>query len=434
MSEALDIFAANRAESEEKLVAAISSNPERIVEVAHIVDASDFVNPFFGAWFSVAVDLSEAGQFTQSKLRTQLRKEGYLKDPSEASLFGELCRDYASGADAVWHASELARIAAIGKMQRTLFNATIAANDIGARPDEIIASTIAKLEAISCLQANLWESMGDVASRVLETHKANMDEQVALGVPTGFPSIDRITGGFFAGQLWHIAARSYMGKSTVALEFAYNQLAASRGVYFASYEMTNDELIERMFSSKAGVSLSKFTQGGIQVEEIKRVEATSGEFQGQPMFMDDRPPSTVQQLRARVKLAATHHKLSLVVVDHLGLFPHIDRRVQRAQQLVEITRDLKAMAKEMGVTVLLLNQLNADADGEKPTDKHYAESKGIIANLDVSILLHRENKTSVEMDCNITKNRKGKPDSCQLIFEGEIQRVTDPSKGSEWVA
>lgn len=421
-----DLFAAARAESEERLVACISSNPDRIVEVSQVIEWSEFVNPFFGAWYRLAVDLSNAGTFTQDRLRTQLRHAGYLRDPGETALFAQLCREPISGADAVWHASELARMVAARKVKVELDLALLAFESQAIDPQNLIETLIPKLESIGCRQSELWEKVNVVADRVYENHRANCEEAKDLGISTGFPSVDQITGGFFAGQLWQIAARSYMGKSTVALAFAYQQVIAGRGVYFASYEMTNDELMERMMADRTGIPLCKFTKGGIERYELTRVEAASHEFDHLPMFMDDRPPASVMQLKARVKLARNTHPVSLVVIDHLGLFPHIDRRVPRYQQLVELTRELKAMAKELNLTVLVLNQLNADADGEKPTDKHYSDSKGILANLDVSILLHRESKTSEDMNCNVTKNRKGKPEECTLRFEGEIQRLSDP--------
>lgn len=431
-TDAQDVFWTQRAESEERLVACMSSNPDRILDVCQIVKQEDFVNPFYATWFRLAADLGLAGTFTQDRLRSQLRRAGYLKDPGETSLFGQLCREPISGADAVWHATEIARIAALVKIKRECQGVLVSIDDLDVNPEKTIEALIAKLEAIGCRQADLWEDAGSVAERVYETHRRNSEQSSMIGVSTGFPSIDRITGGFFPGQLWHIAARSYMGKSTVALAFAYNQIAYGRGCYFASYEMTNDELMERLMADKTGTVLSRFTMGGIQPEELARVKVSSEQFRSLPMFMDDRPPASVQQLRARIKLAGNTKKIDLVVVDHLGLFPHVDRRVPRFQQLVEITRELKQMAKELDLTVLILNQLNADADGEKPTDKNIAESKGILSNLDVSILLHRKDKTCEDMNCNVTKNRKGKPEECTLIFEGEIQRITDPCAGQAW--
>ena len=421
-----DLFAVARAEAEERLVACISSNPDRIAEVSQVIDWSELVNPFFAAWYRLAVDLFDAGTFSQDRLRAQLRHAGYLRDPGETALFAQLCREPMSGADAIWHASELARMVAAQKVKQELEVALLAFTDQAVNPETLIANLIPRLESIGCKQSDLWEHIDLVADRVYENHRANCEEQRELGIPTGFPSIDAITGGLFAGQLWQIAARSYMGKSTVALAFAYQQVVAGRGCYFASYEMTNDELMERMLSDRTGIPLYKFTKGGVETYELKRVDTAVGELKGLPMFMDDRPPASVTQLKARVKLARNSHPVSLVVVDHLGLFPHTDRRVPRYQQLVELTRELKAMAKDLGLTVLLLNQLNADADGEKPTDKNYSDSKGILANLDVSILLHRESKTAEDMNCNVTKNRKGKPEECTLRFEGEIQRLSDP--------
>lgn len=117
----------------------------------------------------------------------------------------------------------------------------------------------------------------------------------------------------------------------------------------------------------------------------------------------------------------------MVVVDNLQLIAPADYREPRRIQLEAIARDLKWLAKELNCVVLLLCQLNADAEGNEPDDRHYAESKQILAHADVAMLAHRADKADSDFLLKITKNRRGKPDRLTLIFDGAYQRFTDPS-------
>jgi replicative DNA helicase len=307
-------------------------------------------------------------------------------------------------------------------------------DDLSSDPSEIANGLAARLEAININKSRLWEFSGDVAERVYRSHQelATDPDRDRLGIPTGYMTLDEMTGGYFPGQLWMIAARSYMGKSAVALSMGQKLAARGNSVYFASYEMSNDELMERMYADRAVIPLSSFTKGRLQSTDLQKVLCESQEIAAMNLLMDDSPPDSVSGIRARVKLASSSRKVDLLIVDHLLLVPYRDRRVPRHQQLIEITRDLKRLAKDCECTVLLLSQLNADADGKEPNDTHYSESKAILQNLDVSILLHREDKKSEEMLFKVTKNRKGAPGQFSMKFLGEYQRVEDYPLEETW--
>jgi len=416
-----------RKECEEGLATAAATDPLLLTELSTLVKDSDFTDTFLGKWFGLACALNESQSFTLETLRGELLKRGYLESITELADYIRLSRSFISAGSARYYASELARLSSLEKIGRLINSHLSHCEEVGSDPVDIAKSLGSQLEAIQARNTRLWESSSEVAERVYANHKGAAEDATCerLGIATGYPSLDEITGGFFRGQLWQIAARSYMGKSTVALAFAQKQIDRGNGVYFASYEMTNDELMERIYSDRTSTPLRKFTQGRLDPAELNAVLCESQEIGGLNMCMDDRPPDSVSGLKARIKLAANNFRIDLVVIDHLLLFPYRDRRVPRHQQLVEITRDLKQLAKECGVSVLLLNQLNADAEGEEPSDKHYSESKAILQNLDVAILLHRESKHAEEMKVKITKNRKGAPGEIKMKFIGAVQRFEE---------
>lgn len=419
-------------ECEEGVISGLMADPVKISELVTFLSESDFADPFLATWYRYAAELQEAGQFTADRLRAELRRCGFLENVSDLTQFANLSEGIIS-TSLLYHASELKRMSSLRALRRVLTAQAYESEYLDADPQKIAAAIEAHLSAVTAATGKLWEDAHTVAKRVVENHRSVIegDDSTQMGMATGFYDIDFMTGGFFRGQLWQIAARSYMGKSTVALAFAMRQIERNRGVYIASYEMVNEELMERLLADKTATPLNKFTQGRLQKSELAAVEVGAEWFRGRPLLLDERPPTSISALKARVKLAQNRQPTSLVIVDHLGLFPH-DRKTPRHQQLVEVTRDLKAMAKDLQVAVLVLNQLNADADNEVPTDQHYAEAKGVLANLDVSILLHRENKTAPEMLVKLTKNRKGAPGECKLLFDGEIQRVETWTSGETW--
>lgn len=423
----------HRTECEEGIIAGIMADPTVIPEVASVTRVADFTDTLLREWFRIACELSAADSFSVDRIRGELRSAGLLPTITELETFARLSESFLS-ANVGYHARELRRMTALESLRRACEAVSHESTYIDADPQQLAAKLEAHIGNVQLSSPKLWENVYTIAQRVAASHRDPSDEVYGAPVPTDFREIDRITGGYFPGQLWHVAARSYMGKTTMALAMAQRLTDQGHGVYFASYEMYNDELIERLLADKCGIALQKFTQRRIEDFEMSRVDQGVDKLRDHAFLLDENPPTNVNSLKARVKYAASQQRLTALFIDHLGQFPS-ERGVPRHQQLVEITRDLKQLAKDLRLTVVLLNQLNADADGEIPTDKHYSEGKGILQHLDVSMLLHRESKIAVEMLCRITKNKKGKPDECTLIFDGEIQRVSDmpgANSKSQW--
>jgi replicative DNA helicase len=415
-----------RKQLEEGIAMAVMANAMLAVELIDVVSDVDFNDQFCGTILRLVADLEMAGQFSGQRLRAELKTRGYLEEHTELAAFITFGQSDVLDHTARYYAAQLANLAMTDKIRAAM---TRALNElVQDLPDAtaIAASLIGSLEGIRARESKSWESVPAVAERVYETYRNifNGENSDRMGLPTGYPSLDEITGGLFPGQLWMIAARSYMGKSTVALAFASQQAERGNGVYFASYEMENEELMDRLYADKTGISLKKFTQQNLNREELDKVLVASQEFSNGFYCLDDRPPETVSGLKARVKLASTVSPIKLLVVDHLLMFP-ADKRIPRHEQLVEITREFKHLAKECDCTVMLLNQLNADAEGVEPNNKHFSQSKGILANLDVSILLHRESNFAEDMLFKITKNRKGAPGEVKMKFYGQVQRLEE---------
>lgn len=276
-------------------------------------------------------------------------------------------------------------------------------------------------------------TMSEVSRQMLDEHWEQLKTGTAGSVKTGFRVIDTQTGGMFPGQLWQIAARPYMGKTALGLNIATN-VGRYAGVHVVSLEMSNVELAERIYAASTLIGMHKFSQRELSEFDLRLIEDRAERVNRLKIEYSNGASMTVQAIRANVKLHKMHSDVAIVLVDHLQLIETNERRLPRHEQLKNITRDLKVMARELDVCVLLLSQLNISAEGNKPTNRDYAGSKDVLADLDVSILMHRETPTEPEVNLDITKNRRGKPFECVLTFNGELQSFSEPkAEFEEWI-
>jgi len=413
-----------RIECEQSLASAALTDPEVLPELSAVITREDFSDPFMGEWFQAACDLQKAGRLSRRTLKRELSQRGYLESTAESRQFIELGVGV-TGGSARYYAEQLLKLSQINQIERLLSRMS---GRLGIDCDlqSVANQCSAELQAVCARESRHWEQAHDIAESVYREMKASQDPQDESFVSTltGFSEIDSNTGGMYAGQLWMLAAKSYMGKTTIALSLAQNQLDQDHGVYFASYEMEGRELLERLYSSASSVPLPSIVQRRLGQSELVSLLESSQHWSGDHFCIDDRPPSTIEGLQARVSLASAEKKVHLVVIDHLLLLPTPRKYEKRHQFLVEATAQLKQMAKALDCTVLVLNQVNMTAEG-RPTEKDLAQSKELVQNLDVLCMADRSSKTDEDLHMDFLKNRKGAPFQCWLKFFGEVQRVED---------
>jgi replicative DNA helicase len=217
------------------------------------------------------------------------------------------------------------------------------------------------------------------------------------GVETGFIDLDRITSGLHPGEMVVVAARPSMGKTSLALNIAENVVLPGKGkkavpTLFFSLEMGADQLAMRLLCGRAGIAAdrlrtpSRFPEGW--EEAILRAEK---EFRSAPLWIDDSSNLTILEMRARARRLHSRNNLGFIVIDYLQLIAGTDGRAPREQQISEISRGVKAMAKELGVPVVVLSQLNRESEKEnrRPRLSDLRESGAIEQDADVVLLLTR---------------------------------------------
>ena len=264
-----------------------------------------------------------------------------------------------------------------------------------------------------------------------------LSKSSVIGIPSGFSTLDRMIGGFRKGQFVVVAARPAMGKTSFALNIAFNAaMWHDKKVGIFTLEMSNEELILRLLSSSSEIPMDTMIKGvGITHEKILKITGIAEEIGKKDIFIDDSGNNTVMDIRAKARrLKAELKGLDLIVIDYLQLMSA--RRVgeNRQQEISEISRGLKVLAKELDVPVIALSQLNRSLEqrtNKKPLLSDLRESGAIEQDSDIVMFIYRDEYYNEDTDkpgiaeIIIGKNRHGATGSVELKFEHEITQFKD---------
>ncbi|MDR2030456.1 MAG: replicative DNA helicase [Puniceicoccales bacterium] len=259
-----------------------------------------------------------------------------------------------------------------------------------------------------------------------------------LGVGSGFVDLDRLTSGFQRGEMVVIAARPSMGKTSLALNIAEHNIAPPPGkkpvpTLFFSLEMGAEQLAMRMICSRAGMGTLKMRNSFVSRESQADLLRCAETLRGAPLWIDESSNLHILELRARARRVHGKQRLGLIIVDYLQLIAGMDSRVGREQQIAEISRGIKAMAKELQVPVLVLSQLNRDSEREnrRPRLSDLRESGAIEQDADVVLLLakvrDRDDEPAEEgqialRELILAKQRNGPTGVITLAFDRELTK------------
>jgi len=267
------------------------------------------------------------------------------------------------------------------------------------------------------------------------------DKEKYQGIPTGFRFLDDKLGKLGRSDLVVLAARPGMGKTSFALNIASNIAAIQKiPVAIFSLEMSNEQLTERILSSQAGISSQSLRTGDIQVAQWDMITNAIGQIADYPIFMDDTPNITVSDMKAKIRRLNQNPEtdnIGVVIVDYIQLMSTGKRSDNRVQEISEITRNLKIMAKEMDVPIIALSQLSRSAekgsgrDG-RPQLSDLRDSGSIEQDADVVLFLYRdayynknEDADQTMAECIIAKNRHGESGTIPLSWDGAHTRFYD---------
>jgi replicative DNA helicase len=264
------------------------------------------------------------------------------------------------------------------------------------------------------------------------------------GLPTGFIDFDSKTGGLRGGDLLIVAGRPSMGKSTLAINMAEHAalkegIRASVAIF--SLEMPAEQILTRMLSSVGNVNLGNIRSGKLSEDDWPRITGATKQLQDAKIFIDDTPALTPTELRARSRRIKREHGLDLIVVDYLQLMSVPGTKENRATEISEISRGLKALAKELNCPVIALSQLNRGVEqreNKKPVMSDLRESGAIEQDADMILLIYRDEVYNRETpkkgvaEIDLAKHRNGEIGEIRLTFKGansRFENYADPAYG-----
>jgi len=257
-------------------------------------------------------------------------------------------------------------------------------------------------------------------------------KELVTGVATGFLDLDRMTAGLQPADLIIVAARPSMGKTAFVLNIAqYVALHANTAVGLFSLEMSKEQLVMRMLCSEARVDNAKVRTGYLGERDFPRLAMAAGRLAEAPIFIDDTPAQNVLELRAKARRLKREANVGLIVIDYLQLMRGLTAQENRTQELSEISRSLKSLAKELGVPVIALSQLNRQVEqraDKRPMMSDIRESGSIEQDADVIMFIYRDEVYKADSqdegvaEVVVGKQRNGPTGTVRLAFRREYTR------------
>ncbi len=427
------------AEAEASLLGALLIDSDAIVKVADTVSPSDFFDKRHQRIYEAMLQLYENHDALDVlTLSDKLKNNGHLDSIGGPAYLTELTNFVPTAA----HAEQYADIVAQKAMRRRLIAASKEITDMGYDESKQLRALIEEAE-VKLFDVSQQHVKQDVVSleKVLEESFDRLDDlhkdkSKIRGVPTGFKDLDSMLAGFQRSDLVILAARPSMGKTAMALNIAHNvAVQAGLPVLIFSLEMSKEQLVDRLLSVESGVDAWALRTGNLTDADFEKIGHAMGTLSEAQIFIDDTPGISVSDLRTKARREAHRHPLGLIIVDYLQLMSGGSRfgsdYSNRVQEISEISRGLKGVARELNVPVLALSQLSRSVESRSPQIPQLAdlrESGSIEQDADVVAFIYREEYYNPETDRKkltdilVKKHRNGPVGNVELYFENEKQR------------
>ena len=415
---------------------------DAIADVVEILKPGDFYRPAHTTIYETILDLYTRGEPADAiTVAAALADAGELAKIGGAPYLHTLIASVPTAANAAYYARIVAERAVLRRLieagTRIVQLGYGAAAGSGRDVDDIVdLAQQAVYEVTERRVSEDFSPLADLLQPTLDEIEAvGAQGGVMTGIPTGFTDLDRLLNGLHPGQLIVVAGRPGLGKSTVAMDFArHAAIRANCPSVIFSLEMSKVEIVMRLLAAESRVPLHVLRSGQLSDDDWAKLARRMGEISEAPIFIDDTPNMNLMEIRAKARRLKQRHGLKLVVVDYLQLMTSPKRFESRQQEVAELSRGLKLLAKEIDCPVVAVSQLNRGP--EQRTDKRpqlsdLRESGSIEQDADVVILLHRddyydkESPRAGEADFIVAKHRNGPTDTITVAAQLHLSRFVD---------
>lgn len=424
--------------AEQSTLGGMLLSQEAVAEVFEYVNGSDFYAPKHEVIFDAILTLYGMGEPTDVITVTdQLMKTGSLIRAGGADYLHTLTSVVPTAANAAFYAKIVKEKATLRRLVEVGTKIAQMGYANEGEVDELVNQAQSDIYGVT--KAGTGEdyvALNDsIEAAIAEIEAAQTRGGDLVGVPTGFNDLDALTHGFHPGQLIIVAARPAMGKSTIALDIArHAAIRSEKPTLFFSLEMGRAEIAMRMLSAESSIPLQSMRKGTIADSDWTRLAQVRGQINDAPLYIDDSPNLTLVEIRAKCRRLAQRVGLKMIVIDYLQLLTSGKKVESRQQEVSEFSRALKLLAKELGIPVVALSQLNRQLEQTKdkrPELSHLRESGSLEQDADVVVLLHREaindpeHPRAGEADLILAKQRSGPTGTVVVAFQGHYSRFVN---------
>ncbi len=433
-------------DAERSILGSLFVDKEAIIKVSDILNADDFYHDIHGILYRSVMELYDRRMPIDVVTLTS-----YLEDRKQLDLVGgvsfiaELSTENFTSS----HVVQYALIVKEKSTLRKLIRAGDTVMSMGYSETEPLEDLLEKSEKalFNVSQTFLKDKFVHVRDVLAQTFEkiSNLHDPEAKqkyrGVPTGFADMDDLLSGLQPSDLIVMAARPSMGKTALALNLAQNAAKRGFGVGVVSLEMSKEQLVERMFCSLLQVDSWKLRTGKLTDEDFARIGGVMDELNGMKIFIDDTSGSSIAELRAKARRLQMENGLDMLIIDYMQLMSMgSGMGVNRVQEISEISRALKHLARELHIPILVLSQLSRAVESRPvkiPQLSDLRESGAIEQDADVVMMLYREDYYEEDsqrkgiLDVYVKKHRNGPTGRIELMFKKEQMRFISIEKSKQ---
>ena len=418
-------------EAEQSVLGSLMLDKNAITKIADILKADDFYRDVHGMIYEAMVELYEASEpIDVLSVANRLEEKGHIDTVGGPAALATLVNSVPS-------ASNVAHYAKLVQRKATLRRLITAGSDIaemGYDESEDVEKQLDEAEQRLFKVSQKFVKQDFVPIKPILEHaferidQLHKSDHAFRGVPTGFPDLDGLLSGLQKSDLIILAARPSIGKTTFALDIARQVgVYAKIPVGIFSLEMGSDQLVDRMIASHSNVDLWRLRTGKLQDNDFRLIGDAIGALSETPIFIDDTGSVNIMEMRTMARRLQAEHKLGLIIIDYLQLMEGRGGRSgdNRVQEISEISRGLKQLARELNIPVLALSQLSRAVESrpdQVPKLSDLRESGSIEQDADVVMFLYREDRAKPDtpnkniVDVIVAKHRNGPVGRIQLYF------------------
>ncbi|HLB95554.1 MAG TPA: replicative DNA helicase [Patescibacteria group bacterium] len=430
-------------EAEQSVLGSILLDKNAIVKIADILQSEDFYRQDHTTIYRCILKLYEKRKpIDVVTLTNELEKEKELKDVGGASYLATLVNSVPTAAHVVTYANIVHQKATLRRLISAAADITELGFDEVADMEIILDKAESTLFSVSQKYVKQYftpikDVLEDSFERIDKLHK---EKGAIRGVPTGFRDLDNILAGLQPSDLIILASRPSIGKSSLALNIAdYVACEAKTPVGIFSLEMSKEQIIDRLLCLRGSVDSWKLRTGNLEDEDFGKLNYAMGVLSETPIFIDDSPFLNVMEIRTKARRLQMEQELGLIIIDYLQLMSGMSTRSSdnRVQEVSEISRSLKALARELNVPVLALSQLSRAVEhrpDKKPILADLRESGSIEQDSDVVMFIYRDDYYDSDSERKniaeilIRKHRHGPTGDVQLYFKPEYMKFATVEK------